>query len=82
VGYASLASLTKNLKLAPNGIYSFFTAFPMVFFSFAGIEFVTITIGEAEDPHQVIKKAVNETLLRILIFYIGTLTVIMCVVPW
>ncbi len=82
VGYASLASMTENFKLAPNGTYAFFTAFPMVFFSFAGIEFVTITIGEAEDPHQVIKKAVNETLLRILVFYIGTLTVIMCVVPW
>lgn len=82
VGHASLANFTKNFQLMPKGPYAFFTAFPMVFFSFAGIEFVTITIGEAKNPRQVIKKAVNETLLRILLFYIGTLAVIMCVIPW
>lgn len=82
VGYASLSNFTKNFSLTPKGPYAFFSAFPMVFFSFAGIEFVTITIGEAKNPHMVIKKAVNETLLRILLFYIGTLSVIMCVVPW
>ncbi|MGY0292428.1 amino acid permease, partial [Limosilactobacillus fermentum] len=47
-----------------------------------GIEFVSITIGEAKSPHAVIKKAVNETLLRILLFYIGALIVIMGIIPW
>ena len=54
----------------------------MVFFAFQGIEFVSITIGEAKSPHTVIKKAVNETLLRILLFYIGALVVIMIIIPW
>ena len=54
----------------------------MVFFAFQGIEFVSITIGEAKNPHRVIKKAVNETLLRILLFYIGALIVIMGIIPW
>ena len=82
VGHASLSNFTGNFSLLPKGKYAFFTAFPMVFFSFAGIEFVTITIGEAKNPKKVIKKAVNETLLRILLFYIATLVVIMCVIPW
>nr|WP_326831992.1 amino acid permease [Lactobacillus porci] len=82
VGHASLRNFTYRFALMPKGPYAFFTAFPMVFFSFAGIEFVTITIGEAKDPQHVIKKAVNETLLRILLFYIATLVVIMCVIPW
>ncbi|CUS17312.1 Amino acid permease [Lactobacillus delbrueckii subsp. bulgaricus] len=82
VGHASLSNFTGSFSLLPKGKYAFFTAFPMVFFSFAGIEFVTITIGEAKNPKKVIKKAVNETLLRILLFYIATLAVIMCVIPW
>jgi amino acid transporter, AAT family len=82
VGHASLSNFTSSFSLLPKGKYAFFTAFPMVFFSFAGIEFVTITIGEAKNPKKVIKKAVNETLLRILLFYIATLAVIMCVIPW
>lgn len=82
LGKASFANLTHNYTLLPKGPYSFITAFPMVFFAFEGIEFVTITIGEAKNPKQVIKKAVNETLLRILLFYIGALLVIMTIIPW
>jgi AAT family amino acid transporter len=82
LGHATLANVFNNFTLFPHGIYSFISAFPMVFFAFQGIEFVSITIGEAKSPHQVIKKAVNETLLRILIFYIGALIVIMGIIPW
>jgi L-asparagine transporter-like permease len=54
----------------------------MVFFAFQGIEFVSITIGETKEPRTVLKKAINETLFRILIFYIGALVVIMSIIPW
>ncbi|KRL20933.1 amino acid permease [Lentilactobacillus kisonensis] len=82
LGHATLANVFTNFTLFPHGLYSFVAAFPMVFFAFQGIEFVSITIGEAKSPHRVIKKAVNETLLRILIFYIGALVVIMGIIPW
>lgn len=82
LGNASLSNVFNHFTLFPHGIYSFIAAFPMVFFAFQGIEFVSITIGEAKSPHSVIKKAVNETLLRILIFYIGALIVIMGIIPW
>ncbi len=82
LGHASAGNIFNNFQLFPHGVYSFVSAFPMVFFAFQGIEFVSITIGEAKNPHTVIKKAVNETLLRILIFYIGALVVIMGIIPW
>ncbi|MEE8825609.1 D-serine/D-alanine/glycine transporter [Lentilactobacillus sunkii] len=82
LGHASVTNIFSNFQLFPHGTISFISAFPMVFFAFMGIEFVSITIGEAKNPQTVIKKAVNETLIRILIFYIGALTVIMGIIPW
>ncbi|PAK78492.1 amino acid permease [Lentilactobacillus parakefiri] len=82
LGHATIGNLFSNFQLFPHGGINFIAAFPMVFFAFMGIEFVSITIGEAKNPQTVIKKAVNETLIRILIFYIGALTVIMGIIPW
>ncbi len=53
-----------------------------VMFSFGGIELIGITAGEADDPQRSIPKAVNQVVYRILIFYIGALTIVMAVVPW
>lgn len=82
VGHASFGNIFDHFTMFPHGFFNFFAAFPMVFFAFQGIEFVSITLGESKDPKTVVKKAVNETLWRILIFYIGALSVIMVVVPW
>lgn len=82
MGHASFSNLTANYSMFPKGINNFIAAFPMVFFAFQGIEFVSITIGETKNPKTVVKKAVNETLLRILIFYIGALIIIMSIIPW
>ncbi|CAI2671088.1 Serine permease SerP1 [Apilactobacillus kunkeei] len=82
VGHASFGNIFNHFTMFPHGFFNFFAAFPMVFFAFQGIEFVSITLGESKDPKTVVKKAVNETLWRILIFYIGALSVIMVVIPW
>ncbi|AQW21003.1 amino acid permease [Lentilactobacillus curieae] len=82
VGHASMQNIFHNFSMFPHGTLSFVSAFPMVFFAFQGIEFVSITIGEATTPHKIIKKAVNETLLKILVFYFGALIVIMGIIPW
>lgn len=81
-GTAAFSNITSGYALFPKGISSFVAAFPMVFFAFQGIEFVSITIGETKEPRTVLKKAINETLFRILIFYIGALVVIMSIIPW
>ncbi len=51
-------------------------------FSFGGVELIGITAGEAEDPEKSLPRAINELLLRILIFYIGTMVVLMTLSPW
>lgn len=82
MGTASFGNLLTGYQLFPKGLGNFVSAFPMVFFAFQGIEFVSITIGETKNPRTVVKKAVNETLFRILIFYIGALVIIMSILPW
>jgi len=51
-------------------------------FSFGGVELIGITAGEAENPEKTLPKAINELLARILIFYVGTMTIIMALSPW
>ena len=43
---------------------------------------IGITAGEAKDPKKSIPKAINSVPWRILVFYVGTLFVIMSIYPW
>ena len=52
------------------------------FFAFGGSELVGLAAGDAEDPERSLPGAINGVILRILIFYIGSLTVIMALIPW
>lgn len=78
----SLRNLVNGFQIAPNGWMSFFMSFQMVFFAYLLIEFVGVTVSETQNPRKVLPKAVNEIIMRILIFYVGALVAIMCIVPW
>jgi aromatic amino acid transport protein AroP len=54
----------------------------VIMFSFGGLELIGITAAEADDPRRTIPKAVNQVLYRILIFYIGSLVVLLALHPW
>ncbi|WP_439425528.1 amino acid permease [Oenococcus alcoholitolerans] len=82
VGHASIGNITNGFQLFPKGWQSFIMAFPMVFFAYQGIEFVGITTSETKDPKEVLPKAINQIIFRILIFYIGALLAIMVIYPW
>lgn len=64
------------------GVSGFFFALSIVISSYQGIELIGITAGEAENPRHNIVKAVQSTIGRILIFYIGAIFVIVCIYPW
>ena len=46
-------------------------------FSFGGLELVGITAAEADEPHKTIPKATNQVIYRILLFYVGSLAVLL-----
>ena len=78
----SLTNLFADFSIAPNGWMNFFMSFQMVFFAYLLIEFVGVTVSETQNPRKVLPKAVNEIIMRILIFYVGALIAIMAIVPW
>ena len=66
----------------PNGAEGFLMSLAPVLFSFGGIELLGITAGEAENPDKTIPRAINQVIYRILIFYVGTMIVLMTLWPW
>ncbi|MBP2169800.1 aromatic amino acid transport protein AroP [Erwinia toletana] len=66
----------------PNGVTGLVMAMAVIMFSFGGLELIGITAAEADDPEKSIPKATNQVLYRILIFYIGSLAVLLSLYPW
>jgi len=79
---AGISNLFEHGGFMPNGIGGLIASFAVVMFAFGGIEIIGVTAGEAKDPQRVIPKAINAVPLRILLFYVLTLFVLMCLYPW
>ncbi len=76
------ANLWQHGGFMPNGVWGVALSLVIVMFSFGGIELIGITAGEADNPNKTIPKAINQVIWRVLIFYIGTLVVLMSLYPW
>lgn len=81
-GVATPANLVSHGGFFPTGWSGVLKSLPMVVFAFAGVEMVGMTAAETQDPEKVIPRAINNIPVRILIFYIGSLAVIMSIFPW
>lgn len=79
---AAVRNLWSYGGILPHGIMGVLLALPFIMFSFGGTELVGITAGEADNPSKTIPKAINQVLVRILIFYVGALLFILMLVPW
>ncbi|WGL97210.1 amino acid permease [Arsenophonus sp. aPb] len=79
---ASVANLWQYGGFFPNGVTGVVMAMAVIMFSFGGLELVGITAAEAENPTHSIPKATNQVVYRILIFYIGSLFVLLSLYPW
>ncbi|MER5388271.1 amino acid permease [Saccharopolyspora sp. NPDC002686] len=66
----------------PFGVLGFLLAIQIAVFSYQGSELVGMTAVETKDRERAIPKAINSVPLRIVLFYLGSLAVLMSVVPW
>lgn len=66
----------------PLGFGAVIAAMLTTMFSFMGSEIVTIAAAESPDPAKGITRATNSVIWRISIFYIGSIFVIVALVPW
>ncbi|MDT3397191.1 amino acid permease [Streptomyces sp. B1866] len=79
---AGLAHLTDHGGFLPRGPGAILTGVLMVVFSFMGSEIVTLAAGESEDPRRAVARAVNSVIWRIAVFYLGSVFVVVTLLPW
>ncbi|HZO21804.1 MAG TPA: amino acid permease [Steroidobacteraceae bacterium] len=79
---ASFANLWKQGGFMPFGLLGVLLTLQIVMFAYSGVELVGVTAGEAQNPAVVLPRATNSIIFRILLFYIGSLVIIMALVPW
>ena len=77
-----LDNLVNKGGFMPNGPGAVLAGILVVVFSFFGAEIATIAAGESEDPVDAVKKAVKSTVWRILVFYIGSIAIVVTLLPW
>ncbi|ARZ70105.1 amino acid permease [Streptomyces sp. HU2014] len=79
---AGLDNLTAHGGFLPNGPGAILAGVLMVVFSFMGSEIVTLAAGESEDPQRAVTKATNSVIWRIGVFYLGSILVVVSLLPW
>lgn len=77
-----IAHLVDQGGFAPNGAAGIAAALLIVVFAFGGTELVAIAAAESADPGRSIRRIVRQVLVRILVFYLGSIFVIVAVLPW
>ena len=68
--------------LFPKGPFAIITAVTTVFFSMMGSEIATIAAVESPDPARNVARMVSSVVGRILLFYLGSIGLIVCIVAW
>ncbi|MFD5100860.1 amino acid permease [Streptomyces albidochromogenes] len=76
------AHLTDSGGFFPHGPGAILTGVLMVVFSFMGSEIVTLAAGESSDPQRAVTKATNSVIWRIGVFYLGSIFVVLTLLPW
>ncbi|MQS36567.1 amino acid permease [Streptomyces katsurahamanus] len=79
---SGLAHLTDSGGFFPEGYGAILTGVLMVVFSFMGSEIVTLAAGESADPQRAVSKATNSVIWRIAVFYLGSVFVVLTLLPW
>lgn len=79
---ASFSNLWSHGGFFPHGFEGLFYMLAFLMFAFGGIELIGMAAAEAKDPKTTIPKAINQVVIRILVFYVGSLAILLSLVPW
>ncbi|MER7857721.1 MULTISPECIES: amino acid permease [Amycolatopsis] len=77
-----LSNLTGHGGFLPNGLQGVLTGLLAVAFSFGGMELVTIAAAESDDPAGSIRRTTRTVIVRLLLFYIGSVALMVLLLPW
>ena len=74
--------ISDNGGLLPNGLLPVLVLMQGVVFSYASIELIGTAAGETANPEKVMPKAINTVIIRIAVFYVGSLVLLSLLLPY
>lgn len=81
VSTLSLSNLMKGENFFPHGWIPVLLSVIFITFSLSGSEVAAIAAGESENPQKNIIRAINAVVWRLLLFFVGSVTVLIMVIP-
>jgi L-asparagine transporter-like permease len=79
---AQVANLYSHRGFSPFGPAAVFSGVVSVIFALCGAEIATIAAAESPDPARTVARMTGSVSLRILLFYVISITLIVMIVPW
>ena len=79
---ATFANLTAHGGFMPKGFTAVLAGAVTVYFSLTGAEITTIAAAESQEPARAVARMSSTVIVRILTFYVGSILLIVAVVPW
>jgi GABA permease len=77
-----LAHLTAHGGFMPHGIAPVLTGAVAATGFYFGVELVTVAAAESAEPERAVAHATQSVISRVLVFYVGSIFVVVCVLPW
>jgi L-asparagine permease len=79
VGFSLIAD---NGGMFPNGLLPAVVVMQGVVFAYASIELIGTAAGETENPEKIMPRAINTVIVRIAVFYVGSLVLLSLLLPY
>ena len=76
------SNLTAHGGLLPNGLKGVWLAMSLTLTSYMGVEILGVTAGEASQPEKTIPRAMRTVTLRLILFYVLSITAMLSMTPW
>ena len=77
-----LSVISDNGGLFPTGVVPLVVVISGVVFAYAAVELVGTAAGETENPEKIMPKAINTVIVRIVVFYCGSLVLLGLLLPY
>jgi GABA permease len=80
--HAGLPHLTADGGFMPNGVVPVLTGAVAATGFYFGAEIVTIAAAESAEPEKAVAETTQSVIWRVLVFYIGSIFLVVALVPW
>jgi GABA permease len=80
--HGGFANLTSHGGFLPNGIAPVLTGAVAATGFYFGSEIVTVAAAESVEPERAVARAMQSVVSRVIVFYVGSILVVVMVLPW